>query len=76
MFIALEIDQCRQHLVTKSGKVWSHDDSAMAEHVLYGVDDAGTQNILSSMSTRDVVMLCSMRHAAFPGLDSMTSVKQ
>ena len=35
MLIALEIDQCRQRLVTKSGTVWSHDDFAMAEHALY-----------------------------------------
>jgi len=35
LFIALQIDRCRQHLVTKSGMLWSHDDSAMAEHLLY-----------------------------------------
>ena len=47
--LGLEIDRCRQHVVTKSGTVWSHDDSVMAEHVLYTrAVNAGTQNILSS----------------------------
>jgi len=71
VFIALEIDQWRQHLVTKSGTVWSHDDSAMAELMLYWgwrcwdteyLVQQWTHDVTCQLSGPDIWRLWSNRH--------------
>ena len=63
VLIALEIDQCGQHLITKSGTVWSHDDSAMAEHVLYWGWRCWDTKYLVQQWTHDVMLhsTCQLR---------------
>jgi len=43
VLIALEVHQCRKHVVSQLGTVWSHNHPAVAKPLSTGAEDAEIQ---------------------------------